>query len=334
MLTTRRPIHARLCNFVDWIRTEGSREDAIRDQANEIRSRVKSAASKDGLTVRSTPWSGSFAKRTGLRRHLRGATPVEGQDVDLPFVISPKTKNDEKLESLLPRFYGYLETSYPDTHKEPTKSSVKLVFEGTKLSYDVVPMLATDDTERQILIRSNGDRRETSVQKHIEFVRSRTQDSNEQQGRVAFNEMVRLLKWWREVQCRGENSAYPTILIDLLCAYAYDKAGVDNTYPGALARWFGLLAHEVEQRTPIYFSDFTVWEASPNAERWAVIDPINADNNIAEYLGNAEIDVLVEWLAQARDAILQAIVADGEDDEAAALEALAPIFGNHIIYHS
>jgi hypothetical protein len=319
---------------VDWIRTEGSREDTIRDQANEIRSRVRNAASKDGLTVRSTPWSGSFAKRTGLRRHLRGATPIEGQDVDLPFVISPKTKDDEKLETLLPRLNGYLDTSYPNTRKEPTKSSVKLIFEGTKLSYDVVPMLATDDAERQILIRSNGDQRETSVQKHIDFVRSRTQDSNEQEGRVAFNEMVRLFKWWREVQCRGENSTYPTILIDLLCAYAFDKLGVDNTYPSTLARWFGLLAHEVEQRTPIYFSDFTACDAPPNVEQWAVIDPINADNNIAEYLGNAEIDVLAEWLAQARDAVLQAIVADQEDDEVAALEALVHIFGNHISYHS
>lgn len=334
MLTTRRPIHARLCNFVDWVRTERAKEDTIRDQANEIRSRVESAASRDGLIVCSTPWSGSFAKRTGLRRHLHGATPIEGQDVDLPFVISPKTKDDEKLETLLPRFTGYLDASYPNTRKEPTKSSVKLIFEGTKLSYDVVPMLATHNAERQILIRSNGEQRETSVQKHIEFVRSRTQDSNEQQGRVAFNEMVRLFKWWREVQCGGENSAYPTILIDLLCAYAYDKTGVDNTYPSTLARWFGLLAHEVEQRTPIYFSDFIVWNAPPNAKRWAVIDPINSGNNIAEYLGNAEIDVLAEWLAQSRDAVFQAIVADREDDESAALEALVLIFGNHIIHHS
>jgi tRNA nucleotidyltransferase (CCA-adding enzyme) len=111
MFTTHQPSHIRIRNFVDWIRTDRAREDTIREQANEIQERVKNLASNDGLIILFTPWSGSFAKRTGLRRHLYGLNPVEGQDVDLPFVISPKTKDDEELSELLPRFQGYLTQS-------------------------------------------------------------------------------------------------------------------------------------------------------------------------------------------------------------------------------
>lgn len=334
MFTTRQKLHIRIRNFVDWIRTDSDKEDSIREQANEIRERVKSQARNDGLIILLTPWSGSFAKRTGLRRHLRGLNPVEGQDVDLPFVISPKTKDEEELSELLPRFDKYLERSYPNTPRKTTTSSIKLDFVGTKIAYDIVPMLATSDLERQIIIRGDGTHRETSVQKHIEFIKTRTESSNEQIGRVSFNEMVRLFKWWREVQCGGNNDVYPTILIDLLSAYAYDRVGVCNTYTETLAQWFSFLADVVEQRTSIYFSAFSKSTQRPSEKFWSVIDPVNSENNIAGYLGNADISVLAEWLSQARDDVLQAIAADDDDDEPAAIDALVPVLGTPILHNS
>jgi len=334
MFTTRQKLHIRIRNFVDWIRTDSNKEDDICKQANEIRERVKNQASNDGLIILSTPWSGSFAKRTGLRRHLRGLNPVEGQDVDLSFVIRPKDKDDEELSELLPRFEKYLIASYPNTPCKPSKSSIKLSFAGTKIEYDIVPMLATNDSQRQIIIRGDGTRRETSVQKHIEFIKTRTKNSNEQIGRVSFNEMVRLFKWWREVKCEGNNDVYPTILIDLLSAYVYDRKGVYNTYTETLAQWFSFLADVVEQRTSIYFSDFSESTQRPSEKFWSVIDPVNPENNIADYLGNAEIGVLVEWLSQARDNVLQAIAADDDDDESAAIDALVPVFGTPFLHNS
>jgi hypothetical protein len=335
MFTTRQQLHIRIRDFVDWIRTDSNKEDNIRQQADEIRKRVKAKASDDGLIITSTPWSGSFSKRTGLRRHLYGLNPVEGQDVDLSFVISPKTQDDEELLELLPRFDKYLERSYPTTPRKTTKSSIKLDFVGTKIAYDIVPMLATSDPERQIILRGDGTHRETSVQKHIEFIKTRTKSSSEQIGRVSFNEMVRLFKWWREVKCEGNNDDYPTILIDLLSAYAYDQVGVCNTYTETLAKWFYLLADVVEKRTSIYFSDFTTSAQSIGATSvWSVIDPINPGNNIAGYLNNTKINVLAEWLSQARDDVLQAIAAADDDEESSAIDALTPVFGTHILHNS
>ena len=185
-----------------------------------------------------------------------------------------------------------------------------------------------------MLIRSNGERRETSVQRHTEFIKSRTKHSNELVGRVAFNEMVRLLKWWREVQCEGYVDTYPSILIDQLAAHAFRSQSVDETYAATLARWFGFLAHEVGRRAPVYFDDFVRWPSPPQAAGWSVMDPVSSTNNVAGNLGNIEVDALAEWLASARDHVLQAIAADRDDDETAAMNALIPVFGRHVIHNS
>lgn len=330
MLTIHSPLHARLSTFVDWIRTDADREDTIKLQADEIRSRVKGQATKDHLTIASTPWGGSFAKRTGLRRHMMGKTPIEGQDVDLHFVISPAGKRDEELGSLLERFDGYLDTSYPDTKREITKSSVKLMFVKTKLSYDVVPLLATGNDRRQVLIRADGERRETSIQDHIEFVKRRTAASQKQKGRVQFNEMVRLFKWWREVKCAGDTSLYCTIIVDLLCARAFDECGVETTYPATLAKWFGFLANVVSNRSPVYFQDFGSWSRPPSFSPWSVVDPVNQQNNVAGRLSAPDIATFGAWFAEGRDALLQAISADLDGDEKDAVSALVPVFGSHI----
>jgi len=116
--STRSETHRRISNFVDWIRAPDPMEEKIRGQAEEIRSRMKGRASSDGLVVRSTPTAGSYAKRTGLRRHWnpRGGSPVVGQDVDLPFVISPSTTGGEPLPKASPRGSRSSRTSTSTSH--------------------------------------------------------------------------------------------------------------------------------------------------------------------------------------------------------------------------
>lgn len=333
MINQQRPLHGHLSAFVDWIATEDVREQAIRAQAEEIRSRIGAKAKDDGLRVRSTPWSGSFRKRTGLRRHMRGKNPIPGQDVDLPFVLSPATSDHHRLDSLVGRFEKYAMTSYPDTQRCKTKSSVKLKFGDPPLAYDLVPMLAGENDETQYIFRSDGEVRKTSVQKHIEFITRRTGLSKESPGCVQFNEMVRLFKWWREVVTGGDIEALPTIVVELLCALAFDKCGVERTYPDTLQGWFGFLANVVKHRTPVYFTDYTPWPSRPAFEPWAVVDPVNTQNNVASDCTAAKIQTLAGWLADARDNVAQAIAQDLNGDEKASVEALAPVFGNPIVHH-
>lgn len=336
-LSTKSASHRWLTNFVDWIRPEAATEDTIRTQADEIRRRIKGKAADDGLVVRSTPWSGSFAKKTGLRRHMRGNHEVEGQDVDLPFVVSPQTKEGEDLASLLDRFERYAKESYPNTRRNPTKSSICLDFKSTKLSYDLVPLLAVKgDDEAQVLLRGNGERRRTSVQKHIQFVRTRTAKSNDQDGRVKFNEGVRLIKWWRELRQSQSDvlGEVPTIVIDLLCAWAFDEQGVSETYTETLSRWFGCIAHVARRRKRVAFSDFEDPTGHTGSGLWTILDPVNPGNNVVpSSWKNLELEELAEWFEEARDGMARVIAADAAGDEGEAREELVALFGNAVKDH-
>ncbi len=336
-LSTKSASHGWLLNFVDWIKPEAETDEKIRKQADEIRTRIKEKAIADGLVVRSMPWSGSFEKKTGLRRHQRGNHQIEGQDVDLAFIVSPQTKEGEDIKTLLDRFERYAKESYPNTRRDPTKSSICLDFKSTKLSYDLVPMLAVeDDDNAQVLLRGDGELRTTSVQKHIDFIKTRTAKSNEQPGRVKFNEGLRLVKWWREM--RQSQSAVlevvPTIVIDLLCAKAFDEYGVDETYTETLSRWFGRIAHLARQRKRVDFNDFASPSSSPGGGLWTVLDPVNPRNNVVPTSWkNLQLDELAGWFEEARDGMARVIAADIRGDSAAAGEELVALFGNAIEDH-
>lgn len=331
-------LHRRLSNFVDWIATDSEREEDLRDRANNIRKSISTKAKDDSLVVRATPSSGSFATRTGLRRHMRGESEVEGQDVDVPFVVAPKTKDEERVESLLARFDTYAAESHPDTERETTKSSVKLKFTDN-VNYDLVPMFATKDPERQIIVRSDGERRETSVQKHVEFVRSRTQKSKATPGCVTFNDMVRLLKWWRcfrEAEGRTVKEL-PSFLITLLAAHAFDHRGVRAKYGETMADWLGFLARQVRRRARIGFNDFAAAQRAPSApsgQVWEVYDPVNSENNVVDKWSGVMCDEFGGWLDDSRDAMYEAIVAFDDDRENDGVECLVRVFGAPVRHHS
>lgn len=331
----RGTLHGRLAAFVGWIATESEREDELRERATNLRNSISAKAKDDGLVIRSTPTSGSFATRTGLRRHMRGHSEVEGQDVDVPFVVAPKTRDEERLEFLLPRFEKFAREAYPDTERETTKSSVKLKF-ADKVNFDLVPLFATKDTERQLLVRSDGERRETSVQKHVEFVRARTQKSEREPGRVKFNEMVRLFKWWRYFHQTDARllTEIPSFLVNLLAAYAFDQRGVKTTYGETIADWMGVLARGVRKRTPISFTDFGATPPVAEDVIWAVHDPVNSDNNLVDKWSGVMCDELADWLEESRDAMYEAIAAFDDDRENDGMDCLVRVFGNPIRHHS
>jgi hypothetical protein len=337
-MNTKSHSHRRLSRFVEWIKTPDDREDKIREQAEEIRGRITGGATADGLVVRSIPYSGSFAKRTGLRRHFQGNVEVEGQDVDLPFVLGPRTKTGESLTKLLERFQAYAQASYPNTSLYLTKSSVRLDFVKTKIRYDIVPMLAVEGSdEEQIILRADGEERRTSLQKHVEFVKRRTRASNEQPGRVKFNEVVRLVKWWRELRQDGSRllADVPTIIIELLCAKAFDQLGVEETYTATLSRWFGLIASLARRREAIGFTDFVT---NPLGQRagmsWAVIDPVNSANNVIPATwGDLHLHELTEWFEDARDRLGRVIAFEIAGDDVASQRTLIEIFGSPLKHH-
>jgi hypothetical protein len=332
--------HRRLSKFVDWIKPAPETREAIAKQAGEVRERISGQAVTDGLTVVSTPSSGSYAKHTGLRRHVRGGSEIEGQDVDLPFVVRPATTDGERIDELLRRFGRYAKRSYPDTPQETTGSSVELRFVASKLNYDLVPMLEAQYPDYQIILKKNGTRRLTSVAKHTEFVYVRTQESANIAGPVTFNECVRLVKWWRYIRIDegGAIDEVRTILLELLCAAAFDKFKVESTYTATLAKWFGWLAHVVRQRLTVSFGDYKTIEAfnesTEHNRLWSVLDPVNENNNVvhSEWT-NIQLAEFAEWFERARDAFSRIISYEQAGRDSEADQLLEQLFGKAVITH-
>jgi len=339
-LSTQNRSHRRLAAFVDWIKPEPGTREGIHKQVADIRRIITGQATADGLVVTATPEAGSFAKHTGLRRHMRGNSEIEGQDVDLPFVVKPTAKDGDRIDELLRRFDKYAGNSYPNTPRAVTASSVELRFVASKLNYDFVPMLASAYPDYQIILKKDGSRRVTSAAKHTEFIRRRTRQSDEGAGHVKFNECVRLLKWWRYVRIATASTIDEarTTLIELLCASAYNRLGVGPTYTETLAKWFGWLATVTNRRLPISFNDYASIEPLRDGPAgnalWQVLDPVNANNNVVHtQWGNIELDEFASWFAAGRDAFNRLIAHESAGNDGTVDDILADLFGNPILTH-
>lgn len=329
----RSTLHVRIKNFVAWIAPPRESRDAIKIKSDEVRVDIKAKAEADGLTIVDMPHSGSFATRTGLRRHMYGNTTTEGQDIDLPFVV--KKDKETEFEPLIRRFKKYAEECYPDHEIEETKSSVNIIFDKEKLTFDIVPMFEGSKSGEQVLVRNTGEEIRTGIEKHREFIRTRTAVTKSTDGIVTFNDMIRLLKWWRINKEHETNDklSIPSFLINLLSAKAYETCGDDTTYPQTLANWFSYLAHVVKQKETIWFKDYYKSITPDTSKTWTVLDPVMSDNNIVKSWSWYQVDDLAEWLQEAAEIINRAIVADLDGRDADSLAQLQLLFGKIFSSH-
>lgn len=326
-------LHGRIKNFVAWIAPPKESREAIKKKSDEVRSNIKAKAEDDGLTISEMPHSGSFATRTGLRRHMLGLTTTEGQDIDLPFVV--KKDKESEFGPLIRRFKKYAEECYPDQEIEETKSSVNIIFEDEKLIFDLVPMFEGSKKGEQTLIRNTGEQITTCIENHREFIRSRTAETRANSDVVTFNDMIRLLKWWRIVkeQQTGNKISIPSFLVNLLAATAYEQCGDDTTYPQTLANWFSYLAYLVESKETVWFKDFYKTISPDSTATWRVLDPVMPGNNIVKNWSWYERQDLADWLQEASEIMNRAIVADLDGRDSDSLTELQLLFGKIFSSH-
>lgn len=340
-ISTHTTLHSRMSCFVDWIAPDPDKISDIAERADTARKYIQKCAEEDGLTITNTPKAGSFEKKTGLRRHYLGHAEIDGLDLDIPMVTKPKDEDGDLIDELLNKFEKYVikyrDNLFPAATVSKTKSSVKITF-ADEVSFDIVPMLSTNVSDEQILIRLTGEKIKTSVQKHNEFVKTRTKKSNDEAGRVKFNECVRLIKWWREIQSADgyyltDDNSPPSIVIDLLCATAFDRLGVFKTYGETLSKWYSYLASVVRNKKPIVFTDYYTVSKIDSSIPWTVLDPVNSENNITKNWNNNKINELAEWFENSRDNWARVIHFDEDEEDAKCLDELILLFGNAFKNH-
>ena len=248
-------IKARFAQFVKKIRPDEDFLKEVDRQTDFMIGRLKHRFSADeSYQLERIVLSGSNAKHTALLK-----TKQNRFDADLNACFSGEGATKAELDNLLQFTHAQLVDIYKHVKVkddfEILKSAVRVTFHsGIKLSVDVAPIILDDSVlhveDAGWIPRADGWRL-TSVTAHNKFVAKRTRQSKEVSGPVHFNRLVRLFKWWNNLQ--GELTQ-PSIFCELVAAAAFAETGVTGEWQSSLRQLFRFMRQH-EFKTPILFSD-------------------------------------------------------------------------------
>jgi hypothetical protein len=323
-------IKARFAQFTKNIRpTDDHLEEADR-QANFMIGRLKRRISVDDTyELEKIVLSGSNAKHTSLRK-----TEQNRFDVDLNACFSGEGATKDHLDRLLQFTRDQLVDIYKHLKDEKDfeilQSAVRVKFtSGIKLWVDVAPIIL-DDSVLHVenagwLPRADGWRL-TSVTAHNTFVSKRNKRSKEVSGPVRFNRLVRMFKWWNNLQ--GE-VAQPSIFCELVAAAAFEETGVTEEWQSSLRQLFRFMRQH-GFRTPILFTDYyDPAKVKLPTHEVVVMEPVNPENNITRMWTAATREEFLKRVQQAYNAMMDARSAEQDDDEDEAVDHWCRVFGNN-----
>jgi hypothetical protein len=221
--------------------------------------------------------TGSLRKGTVLRP--RGDV---GVDADVAVYMKVPNPDEFPIDTLHQRIREMLVAAYPG--KSPDDFVVQprtlgITFRTSGLEMDLVPVIPNDDSCEYGWQPSSrgGPPLMTSIPGQLEFIRAR------KEGYARFTSLVRLLKHWRNQQELDELRSF---LIELIVSHLQDTYGPPASMEAGLLRFFLYLA-QTELRDPVVFRECGAVAAVP-ADRVVVLDPVNAANNVASRLTDAE----------------------------------------------
>ncbi|MGX9393258.1 CBASS oligonucleotide cyclase [Nitrobacteraceae bacterium UC4446_H13] len=294
--------HAEIAAFAqDKVNLPKDKADEYRAQARRLREKLESyLADHPDFTLKKMLLSGSLAKGTALRslNDIDIACYISGADAprDVRALLDYLA---EKLRKAFPNFS-------PDQVK-PQTYSVTVSFRGTGLDVDVVPILHDGDPNwyGNLVSQDDGSFLKTSIPRHLEFAskRKRAQETH-------FAQVVRLVKFWaRRAKQEHDGFRFKSFMIEMILAKLCDNGLDFSDYPEALQHFFTYLA-KTDLREKIVFSDYyAASSVGTFANRVQIIDPVNAQNNVARLYTDANADAIAEAALDAGDAIDAALAA-------------------------
>ncbi|WP_297753917.1 CBASS oligonucleotide cyclase [uncultured Shimia sp.] len=287
-----------------------------REKANEYRAQARRLREKlegyldehPDFTLRKMLLSGSLAKGTALRslNDIDVACYVSGADAprDINELLNYIT---ERLRKAFPNFS-------PD-QVQPQTYSVTVSFKGTGLDVDIVPILYSGDPRwyGDLVSQEDGSFLKTSIPLHLEFARKR---KNAQE--THFAQVVRLVKFWaRRLKNEDPDFRFKSFMIEMIMAKLCDE-GLDlSDYPEALQHFFTYIARS-NLRERIVFADYYPPSSVGSlGDPVQIIDPVNAENNVARLYTPSNADMIVEAALEAGDAIDSALAAPTKQETVA-----------------
>lgn len=222
--------------------------------------------------------AGSFAKYTILRK-----TNEDPLDVDVVFYLEGEDVDHETYEGLSQQIFDFLVVAYPTKTVDQfiiQKRAATVVFSGSGLSVDVVPVIAkADQPEYGWQFSKDGTKTLTCAPGQIRFIKDRKDKDAD------FRTLVRLGKKWRN-RHKDELKPLKSFTVELIMAYLLDRDGKDMKLEQRLSSFFLYLAQS-ELKEIIYFAENKL-PIGKFADPVVVVDPVNSNNNVASRIEEAE----------------------------------------------
>jgi hypothetical protein len=265
-----------------------------------------------------------FLKTGSLRKGtvLRPAGDI-GVDADVAVFLNANGATGYDLANLHNRIRKLLVKIYPtkkpgDFTIQPRTLGIEFLVSG--LEMDLVPLLVIDGPgDYGWQPSSQGDAPvKTSVTKQLEFIRAR-KDSY-----ANFTALVRLLKSWRNFHDLGDSLR--SFTIELIVCHLQDGEGTPSSLENALLRFF-LYVTRSELKEPIAFPECGTVKSFPK-DRVVILDPCNADNNVARKITDADCGVIT---TKTREAWETLSYASNHGGKVQTLELWKEVFGRSFL---
>lgn len=294
--------HRELAFFADEkVNLPKADADEYRAQARRLREKLEVYLKENpDFSLKRIQLAGSLAKGTALRSL---------NDIDMAVYISGSDAPQD-LQALLKYLAERLRKAFPNFSPDQVKPqtySVTVSFRGSGLDIDVVPILyaGLPDWRGNLISQEDGSFLETSIPLHLDFARNRKQAQP-----LHFAQVVRLAKFWAKLMKQErEGFRFKSFMVEMVLAKLCDQ-GVDfSDFPEALQAFFTYVAR-TNFRERIVFEDYYKASSAPKlGDPVQIIDPINAENNVARLYTDENADAIVEAALDAGDAIDAALAA-------------------------
>lgn len=263
----------------------------------------------------------------GLRDDLAAMLGIDDERALLGFVRAAVVRVTASRYSLIAtlhqRIRKLLVKIYPTKKPEDFKvqpRTLGIEFLDSGLEMDLVPLVVIDGPgDYGWQPSSRGDAPvKTSVTKQLEFIRAR------KNSYANFTALVRLLKFWRNFHDLDES--FRSFTIELIVSHLQDVEGAPASLEAGLLRFF-LYVADSQLKTPISFEECGTVKSFPK-DRAVILDPCNADNNVARKITNQDCDLIV---AKCRGAWETLSYARNYDGKVQTLELWKEVFGRSFV---
>ncbi|HEX5556378.1 MAG TPA: CBASS oligonucleotide cyclase [Gaiellales bacterium] len=289
----------------------GEERDQHRQQVARLLDKLDAVLAEEGsYKIKKFRRAGSLEKGTSNRPRV--GKPVDA-DVGVYFDADPGHFDIVDLQRLIKRL---LEKAYPQKAADDFEEGGRtfgVVFKGSGLEVDLVPIVATDVAcDYGLQYSRAGDCVRTSIKAHIAHYRDHA-------GRdPLLAALLRLVKRWRYWQdLKGIQSFH----LELILSYLVDSSGPAPGIEEGLRRFFLFVARDLDRGVA-----FDGAAPSAFADPVVVVDPANADNNVSARITGDERDAFV---GAANEALVTLTVAQGLPGKGETLTAWKELFGEN-----